>query len=207
LLQKAEINVSIAFTLHKQNLPAIKEVVLMTNITHIPCRFDIFTAITKHEGETLPNFSSSDYTYMGALIEKSATEESFEGFILRLTMAGVQIKCRKLWDGGRSSVSLSSNGDVYPHHMFFGNEEFLLGNILENDIDSILKSEKNIFASMTVDDIEECKDCEVKYLCGGGCRFRAYAATGSAKGHDDACPALLAGIKNAFAEMMEEQSY
>ena len=130
-LQEKEINVSIAFALHKQNLSAIKEVVIMVNATHIPCRFDVFTARPKHEDDVLPNFDISDYKLIGELVEKSATEQSIEGAVLGITITnGRNFKCRELWDGGRTSVSVSPNGDVYPHHMFSGNEEFLLGNIL-----------------------------------------------------------------------------
>lgn len=40
-----------------------------------------------------------------------------------------------------------------------------------------------------VDRIEGCLECDVRYLCGGGCRAAAYAASGSLYGRDPMCEA------------------
>ncbi|WP_353436851.1 hypothetical protein [Staphylococcus coagulans] len=38
-----------------------------------------------------------------------------------------------------------------------------------------------------VDDLKGCKNCNVRYLCGGGCRARAYLHTCEKDGKDPYC--------------------
>ena len=67
---------------------------------------------------------------------------------------------------GRTLAAVASNGDLYPCHRFVGDEKFLLGNVM-NDINPAAYQKvylKNDFTSRV-----ECKDCFVRFHCGGGC--------------------------------------
>lgn len=63
-------------------------------------------------------------------------------------------------------------GEVVPCHLFFSDKKMVIGNILEKDI-----SEKlfKFYQSLpTVDEVEGCKDCNVRYFCGNGCWGHVY---------------------------------
>ncbi|MBU7022830.1 MAG: SPASM domain-containing protein, partial [Theionarchaea archaeon] len=50
----------------------------------------------------------------------------------------------------------------------------------ENDLSEIYENEimQNLL-KMTVEDLEECRDCDIRYYCGGACRGFAYLERGS----------------------------
>lgn len=80
---------------------------------------------------------------------------------------------------GRRTLSVAADGTVYPCHMLHV-RELALGNAFEGSLGAP--------AGMpSVDDVEECSSCDVRYLCGGGCRARALMATGSLSGRDPYC--------------------
>lgn len=67
------------------------------------------------------------------------------------------------------------NGDVYPcramHHL-----KMKAGNIRKESFIDIWQNAEifKTLRSLSVETISECSICRVKYLCGGGCRARAY---------------------------------
>lgn len=67
-------------------------------------------------------------------------------------------------------VMLSADGNVYPCHVFAG-ENYYLGNIYEKSLKEIINSEKFLsLRKINVDTTEKCRSCDMRYLCGGGCR-------------------------------------
>ena len=76
-------------------------------------------------------------------------------------------------------VYIKANGDIFP--CFYAQApEFKVGNIRENDLSEIY--ENGIMQDMlnlTIDDVEGCRDCDIRYLCAGGCRGYAYLSCGS----------------------------
>ena len=84
---------------------------------------------------------------------------------------------RKLqWCGmGRNVLSIEADGRVYPCHLLH-NEELKLGDLNCEDISAVWS--RSPFRRNSVDDVEECCKCEIKYLCGAPCRARAYFVTG-----------------------------
>jgi len=77
---------------------------------------------------------------------------------------------------GNTAV-INYDGDVYPCIYFVGQKDFLLGNIKESNNPLSQKNWYDKFYSkheskLHVDNLEECKDCSIRYLCGGGCSVR-----------------------------------
>ncbi|GAA0121868.1 hypothetical protein UT300018_11840 [Clostridium faecium] len=60
-------------------------------------------------------------------------------------------------------------------------EELKLGNIREKSFKDIwLYSDlKKTLGDLTVDEFENCKNCEIRYFCGGGCRGTAFNSSGN----------------------------
>ena len=83
---------------------------------------------------------------------------------------------------GCTMVSVSDDGEVFPCHMMH-DEAFSLGSLLE---DSGCLAARHAPAPR-VAELGACADCDIRYLCGGGCRARAYFATGDVEARDPYC--------------------
>ena len=84
----------------------------------------------------------------------------------------------KYCGGGYHELALDVNGDIYPCQMLVKNE-FKMGNIFELPHGKIEISAVNEqFMKRKITEVEECKDCQYKYLCGGGCPAVSYMLFG-----------------------------
>lgn len=89
---------------------------------------------------------------------------------------------------GDGEFSISATGDVYPCQLLH-TDEFYSGNVHENSITSIYYESKvlNACSKLDVDTIEGCKDCPIKYICGGSCRARSFYEGGKIDSFSDFC--------------------
>lgn len=89
------------------------------------------------------------------------------------TMPGVGV--RNHCGVGHGEISIDPGGFVYPcQSLHF--DEYICGNIREYDIQHIFK-ESPVMKKMrgtTVDSIDVCTHCDLKYICNAGCRATAY---------------------------------
>ncbi|MDR6128756.1 radical SAM protein with 4Fe4S-binding SPASM domain [Sphingomonas sp. SORGH_AS802] len=95
---------------------------------------------------------------------------------------------------GNGVVSVDPNGDVYPCQTLH-EKEFLVGNAFSSDIKSVLdhSPDRDRTRRATVDKIEECNVCPVRYICGSGCRSEAYTREGDFLARNkDMCPTFFA---------------
>jgi radical SAM protein with 4Fe4S-binding SPASM domain len=81
---------------------------------------------------------------------------------------------------GKSQLVILNNGDVIPCTYM---RDICVGNVMKTHLqeipDSAAFEEVKNLRKITIDDAnEKCAACEWKYLCGGGCRGRAYLAHG-----------------------------
>ncbi len=89
---------------------------------------------------------------------------------------------------GDGQISISETGDVYPCQLLHY-PEFLAGNIFETPIETIYHESQTLreCRELSVDNIKGCKDCFLRYVCGGACRARAYHECGSLHVAGDFC--------------------
>ena len=89
---------------------------------------------------------------------------------------------------GDGEFSISATGDVYPCQLLH-TDEFYAGNVQEESITDIYYRSAAIqrCASLDVDTIVGCKQCPIKYICGGGCRARAFYEGGRIDSSSDFC--------------------
>lgn len=81
---------------------------------------------------------------------------------------------------GINNCSIMANGDVAPCPSFQGTD-FRAGNIRENSLKDIWNNPETFKLHRSVDITTlnpVCSKCEVRLFCGGGCRARAYYASG-----------------------------
>lgn len=83
-------------------------------------------------------------------------------------------------------LSIDCNGDVYLCPSLH-KEGLILGNIKEKSLVDIKSESKKRYKSFLVDDLDKCKDCELKYFCAGGCRAIALNNTDDIYGVEDDC--------------------
>lgn len=86
------------------------------------------------------------------------------------------------------TLGVKENGDIVPCHLFFSSKEFVLGNILNEGI--IKKLVHFLNTLPTIDEIEECNKCDIRYFCGNGCWASVYWRHGHFKGRNPYCRAL-----------------
>jgi radical SAM protein with 4Fe4S-binding SPASM domain len=90
----------------------------------------------------------------------------------------IEIKQRiDLCEAGCSVVSVAADGNVYPCAGLH-EDEFCAGNIREQPLENIWRESEVLtqFKSFSVLNIPECKDCKLKFICGGGCHVDRYYA-------------------------------
>jgi radical SAM protein with 4Fe4S-binding SPASM domain len=76
---------------------------------------------------------------------------------------------------GDGEISISENGDVYPCQLLHF-PEFKAGNIKQQSLKTIYEDSEVLKScrKLTVLEIPECRKCEIRFICGGACRARAF---------------------------------
>jgi radical SAM protein with 4Fe4S-binding SPASM domain len=94
---------------------------------------------------------------------------------------------------GRNIVHVTYRGDIVPCSLFT-EEQFVVGNVRRDSIARVWETSKmlDFFRSTRVDDIPKCRECNYRYLCGGGCRAEAYFLQGDLRGECCDCGDLVA---------------
>jgi radical SAM protein with 4Fe4S-binding SPASM domain len=76
---------------------------------------------------------------------------------------------------GDAEISISDTGDVYPCHLLHL-PQFLAGNVKEKSLETIYQTSDNLKScrQLTVLNVKGCKKCDIRFICGGACRARAF---------------------------------
>ena len=85
---------------------------------------------------------------------------------------------------GRQYGALYSNGVLYPCSETII-DKFQIGSFKNGTYTK--NNSTMIFDGLHVDNYNKCKDCYLKYYCGGGCRLHSYIHTGSLYNEDSNC--------------------
>lgn len=102
---------------------------------------------------------------------------------------------------GYSVIDIDWNGDVYPCHLL-RKVDFLLGNIIEEEIETIVNKTVDLSIRKNTHEIDKCKSCDFMSLCGGGCRAAAYYEHGTFAREDPLCDILY---KNELHYLKHEE--
>jgi radical SAM protein with 4Fe4S-binding SPASM domain len=186
LIKSVGISVSILPTLHQKNIYFIQEYLKMARELGVGISFSILTCNFDNLNECKDFIPGEDeLVYLGKYMsgELDTGDVSIENISIEDMSLGVKVKC----EAGEKLISIAANGDVYPCHMLHY-EKLRFGNILNQSLKEILNSPMaTYFRNLKVDNFERCKDCEYKYLCGGGCRAHAFYNSGTLYAHDNYC--------------------
>jgi radical SAM protein with 4Fe4S-binding SPASM domain len=109
-------------------------------------------------------------------------------------------------------ICVNSDGHVYPCASLNGDSEFDAGSIRENSLKDIWLNSK-VMKRCRGNSVKEktgCRDCYLKYFCGGGCTSHSYYASevdtgkGSIKAHDPYCSTYKALFEDILWELASE---
>lgn len=107
---------------------------------------------------------SEKYSAIIKDIEKHVDENAdYENFLAGHTANLVAINC------GLGGISVSSDGNVYFCNRINEMESF--GNVTEKPMSFFMEKGKEIHLATSVENVIPCKDCELRYICDGGCRI------------------------------------
>lgn len=102
-------------------------------------------------------------------------------------------------------LSIGPEGDVYPCNRFYGVEEYKLGNLLKEEIISILSNSKRQYLlSRTATKIKKCLNCSIAQYCNGGCMHHALVHNGSLYSSDHLCEVYRGLIDHAINRLHSE---
>lgn len=103
---------------------------------------------------------------------------------------------------GDGSISIAANGDVYPCHLLHY-PQFNAGNLRTQSLEDIYRTSEqlNRHKVHTVENIEGCKDCGLRFICGGGCQGRHFCETGSLDQAGPFCSYEKASIINGLFDL------
>lgn len=180
MIKEAGIPAHIIATIHRKNaqdIPAYKELAAQLGTT---VNFSLLSApeATPELNELIPDDDAmADLAHV--LFGCATLSSDPNGGPLSTTLSACA-----LCGAGNKSLSVAADGTLYPCHMLHY-DEVRMGSILDDAMEDACAN--NPFEGLTVDGIDECASCDIRYLCGGGCRARAFYATKDPKQRDPYC--------------------
>ncbi len=110
--------------------------------------------------------------------------------------------CRDLCGAASEVLSISGYGDVYPCAGFHI-PEFKAGNIKNQNLEQIWSRSPILreFRGQSVLDVPECRNCEIRFICGGGCRVDKYFTSGCMDVPSPRCSVYKEGYMLSFQKM------
>lgn len=174
--------VSMIVTLHKKNLQHVADYIRLSQELHVPFTFSLFTVPQDLECNGCA-LDQSDYSQIKAALKEIPLP------IMDVPFADA-LECKVSCGLGKTIISVSSSGKVFPCHML-QDKSFCIGDALSDTIvDCIAR-----YNSWNVEQISECNNCDVKYLCGGGCYARrVFCSSNIEESHDPCCEIYKSGI-------------
>ncbi len=133
--------------------------------------------------------------------EVGVTIDNFESHKTRLRYpAGSK---RDLASAGVRSLCVYSDGSVYPSAAMANVPELRCGTVLEETLEEILRGSAvvNQFREYSVVQKEQCRDCALKFICGGGDVEHAYFYGGSPVADDPYCELHKSLIFDAMTDL------
>lgn len=116
----------------------------------------------------IEEFASKKMEYLYMITNKS---DYFGKFIKSLLLSQPNIfRC----GAGRDRLSFTADGNIFPCDNFVGNNKFLLGSVFDEFNANLYKK----FNQLSINKLETCSSCWIRYLCSGDCCFNSFVRTG-----------------------------
>ncbi len=114
------------------------------------------------------------------------------------------------WDMSNAAVSslcVYPDGNVYPSAAMVNVSELLCGNIREASLEKIWRESEvsGMFRKATVKDKEICRECPIRFVCGGGDIEHSWFYGGNILAHDPYCELHKAMIADVLHDLSKER--
>lgn len=181
-IQTAGIHAHMLPTLHARNIQDVPAYVELSKQLGCTVGFSLLSGARADLGDLMPNEPCLiELADTMVAVARKGEAASIDDAFNPMRALSVRACC----GAGKTSVSVASDGIVYPCHMLH-KPEFALGNAFTNGASAIADNLSQ-FTMPLVDEIEGCSSCENRYLCGGGCRARTYDEHGCMARRDPYC--------------------
>lgn len=195
---KDKVPITLIATIHKRNVQYVDEYLTFSKDLGVQLSFSIFTV--DPNDETFKDFIFDHKTLVEFSNKIINLDRHVE--ILDTPTGDTELTCRGNCEVGKEMVSIGADGTIYPCHMLH-DANLELGNIFDISLKEVLQAPDNPFSSFDVDDINGCKNCEYKYICGGGCRGRSWLYHKSLQHRDSYCPFIKNFYRDAISKLKE----
>lgn len=100
---------------------------------------------------------------------------------------GVSITVKRSCGLGQRTISVAADGVVYPCHILH-TPELSMGNLFDDCIEEMIHGNLAMsLGELDVTEFKECKACDYRWICGGGCRGRSFSSAGDLISKDGYC--------------------
>lgn len=181
-IQAAGIHAHMLPTLHARNIQDVPAYVELSKRLGCTVGFSLLSGSHTNLGDLMPSESClMELADTMIAVARKGEATSIDDAFNPMRALSVRACC----GAGKTSVSVASDGTVYPCHMFH-KSELALGNAFTDGASAIADNLAQ-FTMPSVNEIEGCLSCENRYFCGGGCRARAYDERGCMTRRDPYC--------------------
>ena len=189
-LKRVGITPAVRMTLLTTNIDKIKEIIQFSKREEIG---PVAVGTLQRSGrayQSLHNIDPSTDELIKAYrkIRELDPDSNFIIFDESLKPAVTRNEKIDLCGAGSSILSVGADGGVYPCAGLMY-PEFLAGNVKEQSLQEIWKESPVLqkIRSLSVSLIPGCKDCPIRYLCGGGCLVDIFWEHGDLQGKTPRC--------------------
>lgn len=181
-IQTAGIHAHMLPTLHARNIQDVPAYIELSKQLGCTVGFSLLSGARTNLGDLMPSEPClMELANTMVAVARKGEAASIDDAFNPLRALMVRVRC----GAGKHSVSVASDGAVYPCHMLH-KPEFALGDAFSDDASAIANNLSQ-FTLPSVEEIEGCSSCENRYFCGGGCRARAYDEHGCMTRRDPYC--------------------
>lgn len=189
-IQSAGIHAHMLPTLHARNVQDVPAYVELSKQLGCTVGFSLLSGTHADLGDLMPDDSClAELAEIMVEVASKGDAVSIDDAFNPMRALSVRTCC----GAGKNSVSVASDGTVYPCHMLH-KPEFALGNAFTDDAAAIADNLSQ-FTLPSAEEIEGCSSCENRYFCGGGCRARAYDEHGCMTERDPYCAYYRSAIE------------
>lgn len=197
--QSVGIHAHILPTLHAKNIEDVPKYVDLAGQMGCTVGFSLLSGVKSQLGDLHPD--ACDLTLLADLV--SEIGENAGGSLIESEFAAVRaLSTRVACGAARSFLSVAADGRVYPCHMLHY-DAFCLGNVFYDEPRIILEHVDALHMPR-VDAVAGCSTCDIRYLCGGGCRARSLMETGHIAQCDPYCSYYYRAIHQAVNSYVDQ---
>lgn len=170
--QAADINVCITPTVHRLNIDDVPLYYDLAARLHCELNFSLLSSTSCGWGDEGLMPTDDDLRRLASImIQRSGGD----GAAIQTLASGLE--CRENCGAGMGTLSVAADGEVYPCHMMH-DERYDMGNVFDGQGPTAKECELIARRVHEVSASSSCASCDLRYLCGNGCRARAIGSGG-----------------------------